>query len=255
MIPLGVFSQQFNDVAAPALSCLLPFNADMSGAGAVPFPISDTAVDPQVFGFALTRDDSSPYYTMAPSGTLAMLGGDASSPFFDASQWTSEIVLLGAIKHDNITALVSDRAGFSLTFGTAGFAETLKIQITVDGFIDNHAITMTALGSDLNTRETDIVTGIVDGTNILAGLYMNAATRQVGMFYNSTDLGYLQQDVLGTFEDILVPVGDLFVYNTGFDSTSQDAPVRTLLFELTFSASQMGTGLPAGSVDTCGNTA
>jgi hypothetical protein len=238
----------------PGLGCLFPLDADLSAAGATPFPISDTTTDPQVFGFELIRDSSSPDYAMAPSGTLAMFMGDTSSPFFDASEWTSEIVLLGAIRLDNIEALVAGRADFALVFATAGMAESCQIALAVDGGVDNHSVAVRGLGGE----SVYIQSGIADGSNITTGIYMNTATRQIGAFYNTTDLGYLQYSSMGLGgdpEDLLAPEGDLFVFATGSDSSSSSSPARTVLFGATFSKSQVTgfTGVPAGSVDTCGN--
>jgi hypothetical protein len=258
MIFLGSFTQQAAPPVAPALGCLFPLDADLSGAGATPFPISDTTTDPQVFGFELIRDSSSPDYTAAAAGTLAMFMGDTSSPFFDASEWTSEIVILGAIRHDNIAAIGGGRADFALVFGNAGFAQTCQIALAVDGGVDNHYVVVRGVGAE-GAEQALVQSGIADGSNVTTGIYLNTATRQIGAFYNTTDLGYLQYSpgLGGDPEDLLAPEGDLFVYATGSDSSSENSHARTVLFGATFSKSQVTgfTGVPAGSVDTCGNPA
>jgi hypothetical protein len=230
------------------LGCLYPLTADLAALTPNVIGFVDGEADPQ--RLVHTYGNSGTVYSAAPAGTQLMATGNPSQPFFDESEFDSEVVLLGAMRVNDMGAWSDDLSAYRLMFATAGLAQFVKLDIRRAASPDQSRV-------DVETDLGDSVvwsSGFLDDGVITAVVYMKADTKQVGVVINGTDQGYLEMPV---FEDDPVPLigpsADLFILAQIQDQSQEEIEVETTEWFVTFSKSQMGTGLPEGSVDVCGN--
>jgi hypothetical protein len=237
------------DEPEPSVGCLYPLTADLTALTPNVIGFVDGEADPQRLVHTYIKTGSGTDFAAAPVGTQLMATGNPSQPFFDESEFDSEVVLLGAIRVNDMGAW-PDASAYKLLFATAGLAQSVLLRIR-RAFSPDESIV------EVETNLGDSVvwsSGFLDDGVITAVVYMKADTKQVGVVINGTDQGYLEMPV---FEDDPVPLigpsADLFILAQIQDQSQEGTEVETTEWFVTFSKSQMGTGLPEGAIDTCGN--